>query len=330
MTKNTKRLVLFFLLFSIPAVYGFYLLKRNFHTVIPGEFYRSAQMDSTTLKTWIQKHDIRTVINLRGKNSGKTWYENEIKAAAEAGARHYDVDLTSTMLPRVDELRKLYQLLGSAEQPVLVHCKSGADRSGLASALTMLLKTGTNLEDIEKQASWRFLAFAPDSTGKLFLYQYRKWLEASNLTHSVENFSRWMEDEYVDGNGNFYYLIEPIYGQVWKRPDGGYEEGEIFSINRKKENELFLKGWAFDNLNETPLQDIKVYLGQIPLSKATYGIYVPHLMNHFGKENYLHTGWEIKQPLDSIKDGCYDLTLHLIRKDGEKWVSPPQGRICIS
>lgn len=311
------------------AVFGLYLLKLNFHTVVPGEVYRSAQLTPSTLKKMIQKYKIRSVINLRGKNTGQDWYQDELEAASESGARHFDVDLTSTSLPRNDELRKLYRLLNQSSRPVLVHCKSGADRSGLASAMALLMKEDANLEDIQNQSSWRYLAFSPDTAGKLFLQEYRQWLNASDQPHDQDLFTKWVEKEYVDSSGNFYFLVDPIDGQAWKRPNGGYEEGLIFNVNRSGSSELHLSGWAFDTLNESPLQEIAVYFDDIPLNPASYGIFLPHLMHDFGKENYLHSGWELKHPLATLEDGCYDLTLHLTGPDKRKWISSPQARVCI-
>ena len=323
-----RRTFLILIIFGMAAT-GLYALKINFHTVIANEVYRSAQLGPTTLKHLLQKHKIRSVINLRGKNPEASWYQAEVEATAESDASHYDVDLTSTSLPRVDQLHNLFHLLNDSERPVLVHCASGADRSGLASAMALLMKGNINPEEVQNQSSWRYLAFSPDTAGKLFLEKYRQWLDTEDLHHNKQQFSKWVEDEYVDSNGNFYFLIHPINGQTWERPNGRYEERFIFTISRSRSSEFHLDGWAFDNLNETLIKDIEVYLDNIPLNKVRYGIYLPHLLNDFGKEAYLHSGWELNHPLNLLEDGCYDLTLHLTRLDGSKWISPPQGRICI-
>lgn len=322
------RTFLILLMLGIAAT-GFYALRINFHTVIRDEVYRSAQLTPATLKYLIQKHDIRSVINLRGKNPDASWYQAEVEATAESDARHYDVNLTSTTLPRVDELHKLFRLLNDVEKPVLVHCESGADRSGLAGSIALLMKGNVSQEEIQNQSSWHYMAFSPDSVGKLFLEKYRQWLDTRDLPNNKEQFSKWVEDEYVDSNGNFYFQIHPINDQTWERPNGGYEDGFIFAVNRSHSNELHLDGWAFDNLNETLIKDIEIHLDDLPLNKVRYGIHLPHLINDFGTENYLHSGWELNHPLGQIEDGCYDLTLHLTRLDGEKWISPPLGRICI-
>jgi len=225
----------------------------------------------------------------------------------------------ASILAFKNDVQQLFRLIKESERPALIHCKSGADRTGLASIIALLMNEEADLNEIQKQSSWRYLAFSPDSTGKLFMQQYRLWLGKRNQPHSREIFSKWVEKEYVDDSSNFYFLVHPINGQLWERPAGGYEEGNIFSIQRSSTKELELDGWAFDTLHEAPVKDIEIYLDDFPLNKPTYGNYLPHLIHDFGKENYLYTGWVVKQPLDTLENGCYNLTIRLTGLDERKW-----------
>ena len=47
----------------------------NFHEVKAGEFYRSAQPSADALSRYIDRHGIRTVINLRGASPGPPAHE---------------------------------------------------------------------------------------------------------------------------------------------------------------------------------------------------------------------------------------------------------------
>lgn len=107
----------------------------NFHVVEPGALYRSAQMDGTELTKTIQSYGIRTVLNLRGENTGKDWYDAEIAAATAAGVEHVDIPMSAREEPDETKLQRLMTILRTAPQPILVHCQSGSDRTGLASAL---------------------------------------------------------------------------------------------------------------------------------------------------------------------------------------------------
>src|SRR5437660_1622855 len=52
-------------------------LGSNFHTVASQRFYRAAQPAGATLKSYIAAYGIRTVVNLRGTNTGEDWFDDE-------------------------------------------------------------------------------------------------------------------------------------------------------------------------------------------------------------------------------------------------------------
>jgi len=64
------------------------------------------------------------------------------------------------------------------QTPALMHCKSGADRAGLASGLAILFEGGTAAQALA-QLSWRFGHFAQARTGILdaFFRQYAQQAE---------------------------------------------------------------------------------------------------------------------------------------------------------
>src|SRR5262249_20006714 len=68
-------------------------LGGNFHAVVPGKVYRSAQLSSEALGECIHDHGIRTVINLRGENADEDWYRREVEVTAKSGAAFRDVGL---------------------------------------------------------------------------------------------------------------------------------------------------------------------------------------------------------------------------------------------
>lgn len=59
---------------AVAVVIGGYVgwlnLSGNFNTVIAGEVYRSAQPTAAALSTYAKDHGIRSIINLRGENTG--------------------------------------------------------------------------------------------------------------------------------------------------------------------------------------------------------------------------------------------------------------------
>ena len=44
-------------------------------------------------------------------------------------------------------MRQLIEVIDRSEYPILFHCHKGADRTGMASAIALLLRTDTPLEE---------------------------------------------------------------------------------------------------------------------------------------------------------------------------------------
>lgn len=57
---------------------GYLQLSGNFAPVIAGEVYRSAQPSPADIREYAARNGIRSIINLRGENVGKAWYDEEI------------------------------------------------------------------------------------------------------------------------------------------------------------------------------------------------------------------------------------------------------------
>jgi len=305
------------------------LTKNNFHEVIPGEIYRSAQLSAGKLENIVEKHGIKTVISLRRPKPDSGWYKNEKAAAETLGIGHHDIAMDLTFSPRIDHLLELRDLLSDAPKPLLVHCRAGADRTGLAATMAKLLDGSSSLEDARAQVSWEFHAVRETSMGIPFFDEYSGWLQTSGLVHSKDNFNRWLENDYIDLSGNIHFLVDQVHGQLWERPWGLIGEGHEFKVNRADSDLLELSGWAFDTRNISLLKSVDAFLGDVQLEDTWYGIYQPWLLKDFPHEQYLDSGWMASHPLDQFEDGCHELRLKFTRNDDSAWESPPAGRICI-
>ncbi|MDK4702448.1 dual specificity protein phosphatase family protein [Rhizobium sp. CNPSo 4062] len=135
---------------------GFYahmLWTTNFHPVIAGELYRSSQPSATNIAEFQKQYGIRTIINLRGDNSGHHWYDTEIAEAKALNIGHIDFHMSSARELTQAQAAQLVEIMRNAPKPILIHCQAGADRTGLASALYLAAIAKTNEATAEGQMS---------------------------------------------------------------------------------------------------------------------------------------------------------------------------------
>jgi protein tyrosine/serine phosphatase len=156
--KAAQRLLIIIALVSfIPAAYYLIIFGNgNFHAVTPGEAYRCAQPDYGRLEYYLNTYGIRSIINLRGRNPGDKWYRDEIKFSAANGIKHYDIALSASAEPTARQMHELLEIFRTAPRPVLIHCMSGSDRSGLVSAMWKVAVDGQPRSVADEQLSIRF------------------------------------------------------------------------------------------------------------------------------------------------------------------------------
>lgn len=138
---------------SLGTYLAFLQISGNFHTVIPGEFYRSAQPSASQLENYADRFGIKTVINLRGKDDKAAWYNEEIAAAKRLGIQHVDFKMSASTMVTHDVAQQLVEVMKSAPKPILIHCKAGADRSGIVSAIYSHQIAGFDQDKAERQLS---------------------------------------------------------------------------------------------------------------------------------------------------------------------------------
>ncbi|SEN04061.1 Tyrosine phosphatase family protein [Loktanella fryxellensis] len=107
----------------------------NFHAVSPGVVYRSGQMDGQDLARWRREVGIASVLNLRGARPGADWYETELALTDRLSIQHIDFELSEARDLTDDEVARLTAVMRDAPKPLLIHCRAGADRTGLAAAI---------------------------------------------------------------------------------------------------------------------------------------------------------------------------------------------------
>jgi hypothetical protein len=186
------------------------LLGGNLHVVVPGRIYRCAQPKPAALADLVRRHGIRTVVNLRGCCAPYDWYMEEARAIHELDLCQEDICLSAYRLPSSSEMRRLVEVLDRTEFPIVLHCRRGADRTGLVAAVCQLLFTHADLGQARKHMGPRFGHVAVGQTANLdrFLDQYEEWLQQTGQDHRPAVFRHWLGTEYC--GSPWSCRIEPL------------------------------------------------------------------------------------------------------------------------
>ena len=168
----------------------FRLAWSNLAPVIPGKVYRCNHPTPARLARLTHRLGLRTLINLRGPTgNGSDALSRE--AAARLGLDFVDIALESRGAPQRDRILRLHDIYCSMRGPALMHCKSGADRAGLAAGL-MLLFEGASAAEALRQLSLRFGHVRQARTGILDAFFLRWQREGEGR----KPFLDWVREDY--------------------------------------------------------------------------------------------------------------------------------------
>ena len=160
---------------------------------VGAKLWRSAQPGPGHLR-WAKRHGIKTILNLRGRRDTCGAYQLERDAAAALGLTLINFPCRSRGMPEKSTLREAAKLFQTMDYPVLMHCKSGADRAGFFAALYLHLHEGKPVSEAMGQLSIRYGHVKAAKTGMLdaFLDRYA----ADTGGKDPANFLPWVENVY--------------------------------------------------------------------------------------------------------------------------------------
>ena len=186
----------------------------NLHWVTP-EVARSAQPYLGFYGPFVGAHGIRSIINLRGENPTRLWWRQERRTADRLDIRHFDVRLSSRLIPSRNALADLMDAFENAPRPFLIKCSGGQDRTSFAAASYLLHIGGPSaLERAQAQfALWPYLhrprrnqrwmryfpAFAGDAMGSA---PFAEWLRHD---YDPNAFAEWLARK---GEGSSFLALQ--------------------------------------------------------------------------------------------------------------------------
>lgn len=137
---------------------------------------------------------VKSVLSLRGAEDHIGSNQLEWEACAETGLKLVHYPIGSRDAPSREQVLEIIELFRTLPRPLLVHCKSGADRAGLASTIYLMTEEGRPYEEaIHQMDFWRHGHVRQAKTGILdhFFETYR----AHQLAHGT-SFEDWVREFY--------------------------------------------------------------------------------------------------------------------------------------
>lgn len=139
----------------------------------------------------LQAMGAASILTLRGSTSPPSVIEAQ--ACAELGLTFRTLEMRATILPKREALLGLIAAFREMPKPMVVHCKSGSDRTGLASTIYLHVFKGVPLAEARGQLSLRFI-HNPWGRARVV----NRLLDAYDTAHNATGigFEDWVRDEY--------------------------------------------------------------------------------------------------------------------------------------
>lgn len=189
------------LLEVIPLLFAVYRIEfhNNFYEVKSGVLYRSGEMAPEELGGLIKKYKIASVLDLR--ISGETIRKDgvaEHQLVNSLGAAYVNFPLATTRVPTKEDLLRLEKVLHSIQPPLLIHCSTGALRTGVVTTLWLQEVAGLSPQEAKQQLSpyfgYSIIEYLYKSWSNkhpllpYFLYKY--WDDLAH--HTTTSFHSWL------------------------------------------------------------------------------------------------------------------------------------------
>ena len=197
------------ILLLIGSFYVYFRTNISFREVVDGTVYCTRQPSTEELAKWITKYNLKTIINLRGHTGLET--SEEVALAEKMNVRHISMYWSAYRTPPHYLLSKFIQEIETCQKPILIHCRSGIDRSGMAAALTAMAIGG---EDYFKAKRRSFVPPGPWKRKRKNKYihisdlftKFEDYCQENQLTPDWPLLKEWADNVYQAYH--FYFFAD--------------------------------------------------------------------------------------------------------------------------
>ena len=139
----------------------------------------------------LKNRGVTTILNLRG---GEHKPQNILEQmhCEMLNLEYKNIQLSSVKLPSKDVLLDLVEFYEHQTDPFLMHCKTGADRTGLASGVYLMVVKNVSAELASKQLTTKYLHFGLGR--KAILRKFFHYIEKTKL--EGQSFKDWVKNIY--------------------------------------------------------------------------------------------------------------------------------------
>jgi protein tyrosine/serine phosphatase len=196
--KKRLALVLFILFAAFVYRSSVFRITKNFSVVDEGRLFRSAQLNESEMAELVEKYQIKTVISLRGSPDETFFYKAEAQTLDKLNVKFEYLGMSDNHYPHQDEVNRLLKIFKKGAYPMLIHCRVGADRTGMVAGLYKKLIMNQPVEKALEELS-------------LSNYHIKSLHPAMNLFVRRARDINWVTKEYNVCDAEFAQYRRPEY-----------------------------------------------------------------------------------------------------------------------
>lgn len=152
--RNRQRALIIVLLALVGTAGGIgykyarhHIFPKRFAEVVPGKLYRSGYCEPGPLTRIIQEHHIKTILVLLEDQPNSPEQQKEMAVVQREGVKVIRIPMPGDGCAEFDDLEKASDVIADpANQPLLVHCYAGTNRTGAAYAVWRMRHCGWNYD----------------------------------------------------------------------------------------------------------------------------------------------------------------------------------------